>query len=115
KLRNKILENSDLLRESIMFEMGKTWEGSEEDLTSITSSLKYYAQEIQERKDIPLVDKEGTHEHRIVSQPLGVAVAFLAYNFPLLNLGFKLGPALAAGCNIILKPSEFSPLSAYII
>ena len=42
-------------------------------------------------------------------------MAFLAYNFPLLNLGFKLGPALAAGCSIIIKPSEFSPLSAHII
>jgi len=115
KLRKKLLENSDLLRESIMYEMGKTWEGSEEDLTSITNSLKYYSEEIKQRQDIAIEDTEGTHEHRIVSQPLGVVVAFLAYNFPLLNLGFKLGPALAAGCSIILKPSEFSPLSAYII
>lgn len=115
KLRNKIIENSDLLRESIMYEMGKTWEGSEEDLTSITNSLKYYSEEIQQRHDIPIEDKDGSHEHRLVSQPLGVCVAFLAYNFPLLNLGFKLGPALAAGSSIILKPSEFSPLSAYII
>ncbi|SDE42594.1 succinate-semialdehyde dehydrogenase / glutarate-semialdehyde dehydrogenase [Pricia antarctica] len=115
KLRNKIIKNSDLLRESIMYEMGKTWEGSEEDLTSITNSLQYYSEEIQKRNDIPIEDKEGTHEHLMVSQPLGVAVAFLAYNFPLLNLGFKLGPALAAGSCIIIKPSEFSPLSAYII
>ena len=115
KLRDKLLENSDLLRESIMYEMGKVWEGTEEDLTSITNSLKYYSEEIKKRDDIPLEDKEGTHTHRIVSQPLGVVVAFLAYNFPLLNLGFKLGPALAAGCSIIIKPSEFSPLSAYII
>lgn len=115
KLRGKLLENSDLLRKSIMYETGKVWEGTKEDLTSITDSLQYYSEEIKKRKDIPLVDKEGTHTHRIVSQPLGVVVAFLAYNFPLLNLGFKLGPALAAGCSIILKPSEFSPLSAYII
>lgn len=115
KLRNKLLENSDLLRESIMYEMGKTWEVTEEDLTSITNSLKYYSDEIQKRTNIPIEDKEGTHVHHIIQQPLGVVVAFLAYNFPLLNLGFKLGPALAAGCSIILKPSEFSPISAYII
>ena len=115
KLRNKILEKSDLLRTSIMHEMGKVWEGSEEDLTSITNSLQYYSEEIRKRKNISIEDKEGTHEHHVVSQPLGVVVAFLAYNFPLLNLGFKLGPALAAGCSIIIKPSEFSPLSAYII
>lgn len=115
KLRDKIIENRDLLRESIMYEMGKVWEGTEEDLTSITNSLQYYSEEIQKRNNIPIEDKEGTHSHHIIQQPLGVVVAFLAYNFPLLNLGFKLGPALAAGCSIIIKPSEFSPLSAYII
>lgn len=115
KLRDKLLEHRDLLRESIMYEMGKVWEGTEEDLTSITNSLQYYSEEIQKRHDIPIADKEGTHSHRVISQPLGVVVAFLAYNFPLLNLGFKMGPALAAGCSIIIKPSEFSPLSAYLI
>ena len=115
KLRNKLIEAKDLLRESVMYEMGKTWEGTEEDLSSIIDSLEFYATEIQNRKDVSIDDKEGTHKHSIVSQPVGVVVAFLAYNFPLLNLGFKLGPALAAGCSIILKPSEFSPLSAYIL
>jgi len=115
QLRSKVIENRDLLRESIMYEMGKVWEGTEEDLTSLINSLEYYPEEIQKIQDIPILDRVGTHAHRIVHQPLGVAVAFLAYNFPLLNLGFKLGPALAAGCSIILKPSEFSPLSAYII
>lgn len=115
KLRTKLLENADLLQESVMYEMGKTWEGANEDITSITNSLQFYSEAIQERADIDIPDKEGTHKHTIVHQPLGVVVAFLAYNFPLLNLGFKLGPALAAGCSIILKPSEFSPISAYII
>ena len=115
KLRNRILERQNLLRESIMYEMGKVWEGTEEDLTSITDSLQFYAEEIKNRTDFPIADKEGTHAHSVIYQPLGVVVAFLAYNFPLLNLGFKLGPALAAGCSIIIKPSEFSPLSAYII
>ena len=115
KLRNKLLENSEILRESIMYEMGKVWEGTEEDITSITNSLEYYSQEIGKREDIIIDDKEGTHTHRVISQPIGVVIALLAYNFPLLNLGFKLGPALASGCSIIIKPSEFSPLSAYII
>jgi succinate-semialdehyde dehydrogenase/glutarate-semialdehyde dehydrogenase len=115
KLRTKLIENTDLLQNSVMYEMGKTWEGSEEDITSIVKSLAFYSEEIKSRNTIEIEDKEGTHQHQIVSQPLGVVVAFLAYNFPLLNLGFKLGPALAAGCSIIIKPSEFSPLSAHII
>lgn len=115
KLRNKIVENRDLLRNSIMHEMGKVWAGTDEDLTSIINSLEFYSQEIVNRTDIPIQDKEGTHTHKVVQQPVGVVVAFLAYNFPLLNLGFKLGPALAAGCSIVIKPSEYSALSAYII
>ena len=55
-----------------------------------------YAQEITARASRILPDPDGTHTHQIVSQPLGVAAAFLAWNFPLLNVGFKLGPALAA-------------------
>ena len=115
KLRARIIERKEFLRTSIMYEMGKVWEGTAEDLDSIINSLEFYAQEMDRLEDITIKDKEGTHDHRIISQPLGVVVAFLAYNFPLLNLGFKLGPALAAGCSIILKPSEYSPLSAYLI
>jgi len=115
KLRDKIIDDQKLLRESIMYEMGKVWTGTEEDLTSLTNSLAYYADEVEKRETEKLVDKEGTHKHNMVPKPIGVVVAFLAYNFPLLNLGFKLGPALASGCSIIIKPSEFSPLSAYII
>lgn len=115
KLRAKIIEKSDELQKAIVYEMGKTWDNAIEDITSITNSLQYYAEEILKIENHDITDKEGTHTHTIVKQPLGVCVAFLSYNFPLLNLGFKLGPALAAGCSIILKPSEFSPLSAYII
>lgn len=115
KLRDKLVQNEEKLRTAVMYEMGKVWEGTEEDFTSITNALSFYADEISKRTDIEIPDREGTHTHTMVSQPLGVVVAFLAYNFPLLNLGFKLGPALAAGCSIIIKPSEFSPLSAYLI
>ncbi|MEM7284121.1 MAG: aldehyde dehydrogenase family protein [Pseudomonadota bacterium] len=114
-LRDRILENSDYLREAIMHEMGKAWSGTEEDLQSLTDSLAYYGELVSELEDEIIPDKEGTHSHRLKRQPVGVVVAFLAYNFPLLNLGFKLGPALASGCSIIIKPSEISPLSAYMI
>lgn len=115
KLREALIQKQETLRASIMYEMGKVWEGTEEDYNSLINSLEFYKEEISKRDDIIIPDKEGTHSHRVVQQPLGVVVAFLAYNFPLLNLGFKLGPALAAGCSIVLKPSEYSPLSAYII
>ncbi|MBB6461956.1 aldehyde dehydrogenase family protein [Flammeovirga kamogawensis] len=115
KLRNKLLENSDLLRTAVSFEMGKTWEATAEDIGSITDSLKFYADEMRVKEGFSIEDRAGTHTHRMVYQPLGVVTAFLAWNFPLLNLGFKLGPALAAGCCIVIKASESSSISSLII
>ena len=67
-------------------------------------------------RDEQILDYEGTHSHKMIHcKPAGVVVAYLAWNFPLLNVAFKLGPALASGCSIIIKPSELSPLSAYIL
>ena len=44
-------------------------------------------------------------------EPIGVVAAITPWNFPLLEVAYKLGPALAAGCTIVIKPSELAPLS----
>ncbi len=49
---------------------------------------------------------------RTEREPVGVVAAVTAWNFPLLLCGWKLAPALAAGCTVVLKPSEDTPLSA---
>ncbi len=48
----------------------------------------------------------------IVREPVGVIAAVVPWNFPLLLACWKLGPALATGNSIVLKPSEKSPLTA---
>ena len=48
----------------------------------------------------------------IVREPVGVVAAVLPWNFPLLMLAWKIGPALAAGCSVIVKPAEQTPLTA---
>lgn len=48
----------------------------------------------------------------VLQQPIGPVAAFCAWNFPIMNVLRKLGPALAAGCSIIIKPSEETPGSA---
>ena len=48
----------------------------------------------------------------IMREPLGVVGAVVPWNFPLLMAGWKLGPALAAGNSVVLKPAEQSPLTA---
>src|SRR5664279_3717313 len=45
-------------------------------------------------------------------QPVGVCAQIIPWNFPMLMAAWKLGPALAAGCTVVLKPAEQTPLSA---
>jgi succinate-semialdehyde dehydrogenase/glutarate-semialdehyde dehydrogenase len=115
KLRKAILEKEALLRQAIIHEMGKTYAGSYEDIEAITNALEFYPKAMADIKDEAIPDQENTHRHVMVRQAAGVAVAYLAWNFPLLNVGFKIGPALASGCSLIIKPSEMSPVSSYLL
>lgn len=115
KLRDAVIENEEMLRDCIHQEMGKPWGGTQEDFDLLERSLKFYAEEIQRVHDETLRDLDGTHEHRIVYEPVGVAVAYLAWNFPLLNLAYKIAPAMAAGCPVIIRPSAATPISAYAV
>lgn len=115
KLRDEVVANEEFLRECIHFEMGKPWAQTHEDWDRLVVSLEFYAEEIARVHDVGLADRAGTHAHRLVHEPAGVALAYLAWNFPLLNLAFKIGPAMAAGCPIIIRPSEQTPVSAYAV
>jgi succinate-semialdehyde dehydrogenase/glutarate-semialdehyde dehydrogenase len=115
KLRGAVIANQEMLRECIHQEMGKPWGGTQEDLDLLERSLKFYAEEFQRVHDETLRDLDGTHDHRIVYEPVGVAVAYLAWNFPLLNLAYKIAPAMAAGCPVIIRPSAATPVSAYAV
>ncbi|MEM7047347.1 MAG: NAD-dependent succinate-semialdehyde dehydrogenase [Pseudomonadota bacterium] len=114
-LREEVIKNEEHLRECIHMEMGKTWEQTQEDFDSLVNSLAFYAEEITRVRPESIIDREATHTHDLVPEPVGVVVAVLAWNFPLLNLAFKIGPAMATGCPIIIKPSFKSPLSAYAV
>jgi len=115
KLRTAVLENEHELRAAMVYEMGKTYAGAWEDIEAVINGLEWYPAAMKNMRDEQIPDYENTHTHKMVHQPAGVAVAYLAWNFPLLNVGFKMGPALAAGCSLIIKPSAASPLSAYLI
>lgn len=115
KLRDAVIANEEILRDCIHLEMGKPWGGTQEDFDLLERALKFYSEEIQRVHDETLRDLDGTHEHRIVYEPVGVAVAYLAWNFPLLNLAYKIAPAMAAGCPVIIRPSAATPVSAYAV
>ncbi|HEX9811790.1 MAG TPA: aldehyde dehydrogenase family protein [Burkholderiales bacterium] len=51
----------------------------------------------------------------VVREPIGVVAAITPWNFPLHQIAAKVAPALAAGCTIVLKPSEVAPLNAFLL
>lgn len=115
KLRDAVVENEEHLRDCIHLEMGKPWGATLDDYQMLVDSLEYYAGLIGDYVPEPLEDKDGTHTHFLHREPIGVIGAFLAWNYPLLNLAYKIAPAMAAGCPMIIKPSSLTPLSAYAV
>ena len=104
--------NSERLIDLLMQETGKPQDNAEYDFGMLTTCLRFFVEEF-ERLDQPVLhDPDGRFLHYMLRQPLGVAVGFLAWNFPLLNIGYKLGPVLASGCSAIIKPSTQTPLAS---
>lgn len=115
KLREAVIKYKDQLHYAVMYEMGKTWESADEDIDMIVDALEYYPNEMLRMRSQILPDLDDTHTHMLVHEPRGVVCAMLAWNFPVLNIAYKVAPALAAGCSIIIRPSGESPLSAYML
>jgi len=105
-------ENRERLVALLIAETGKPQDNAEYDFGMLTTCLRFFVEEF-ERLDQPVLhDPDGRFLHYILRQPLGVTVGFLAWNFPLLNIGYKLGPVLASGCSAIIKPSRLTPLAS---
>jgi aldehyde dehydrogenase (NAD+) len=62
---------------------------------------------------LPDVERLGTS--LVIRQPAGVVGAITPWNYPIYQLAAKLGPALAAGCTVVLKPSSVAPLTAFAV
>ncbi|WP_207760752.1 aldehyde dehydrogenase [Mycolicibacterium sphagni] len=61
-------------------------------------------------------EREGLMSRaRVIRSPVGVVGAIVPWNIPLLSIVMKLGPALAAGCTVVVKPSPETPLDSYIL
>lgn len=76
--------------------------------------LRYYARlarELQVEQTRPNVDRDGASLH--LRQPLGVAALIVPWNHPQSSTTLKVGPALAAGCTVVIKPAGESPLDIF--
>jgi aldehyde dehydrogenase (NAD+) len=72
---------------------------------------------IREAKKFDFTQELGEHApgNRILHEPIGVCALITPWNWPMNQVMLKVAPALAAGCTVILKPSELSPLSSMVL
>ncbi len=111
RLADLIEENIDELAEIETLDNGKPIsEARGGDLPLVVDCLRYYAgwaDKIQ-GATIPVRGNYFTYTRK---EPVGVAGQIIPWNFPLMMVAWKWGPALAAGCTIVMKPAEQTPLS----
>lgn len=111
KLADRIEEEAEELAKLESLNCGKTINDSRGDMQGVVNTLRYYAgwaDKIEGRT--PPV--RGSFLSYTLRQPVGVVGQIIPWNFPLLMLAWKWGPALACGNTVIMKPAEQTPLSA---
>src|SRR6185436_18070720 len=77
------------------------------------SGMAHLMQTLQVLRDYPFVENKGTT--RLLKEPVGVCGFITPWNWPVNQIMCKVAPALAAGCTIVLKPSEIAPLSGLVV
>ncbi|MCO4794170.1 MAG: aldehyde dehydrogenase [Bacteriovoracaceae bacterium] len=83
------------------------------DIPRSASNLKFFAKEILKFNEQELDDK-GAGKNIILHQPIGVVGTISPWNLPLYLFTWKIAPALAAGCTVVAKPSEVTPMTAFL-
>lgn len=115
KWHSLILENIDELAYVLTLEQGKVLEDAKREILYGASFIDWYAGGIH---NIQGKIKPGkSYDHKITTEyePVGPVAAITPWNFPIAMVTRKVAPAIAAGCSVILKPSEFTPFSALIL
>ena len=111
KLAGLVEDNLDDLARLEVLDNGKPiGEAKSADLPLVVDCLRYYAGWADKihGSTVPI---RGNHFCYLRKEPLGVAGQIIPWNFPMLMVAWKWGPALAAGCTIVMKPAEQTPLS----
>lgn len=95
-------------------ESGSTFKKAQGDFFVSFNNLKYFSELAKQPFEEPLtgLSRPGVSYNFIVREPIGVCAQIIPWNFPVMMATWKLGPALAAGCTLVLKPAEETPSSA---
>lgn len=106
-----IRERAERIARIATVEQGKPLKEALGETIYTAMLFEFYAEEAKRTYGRTLVRPRGTMS-RVAYEPIGPVAAFAPWNFPVLNMGRKLAPALAAGNSIIIKPPEETPATA---
>ena len=112
KWHQLILDNAEDLATIMTAEQGKPLAEAKGEVLYGASFVKWFAEEARRIYGDTIPAPSEDRRILVLKQPVGVAAAITPWNFPIAMITRKVAPALAAGCPIIVKPSELTPLSA---
>lgn len=112
KWYQSILNNINELAYIITLENGKTLKHAMQEVNYAASFVKWFAHSLYNIQGH--IKYNGWYEKKMVTEfePIGVVGAITPWNFPIAMVTKKISPAIAAGCTVVLKPSEITPLSS---
>jgi succinate-semialdehyde dehydrogenase/glutarate-semialdehyde dehydrogenase len=107
-----VMKNTDELGELISLEMGKPLREARGEVAYGATFIRWYAEEATRADGETLPALQQNKRIMVQRQPVGPVFAITPWNFPVAMITRKAAPALAAGCSVILKPAEQTPLTA---
>jgi 5-carboxymethyl-2-hydroxymuconic-semialdehyde dehydrogenase len=110
-----LMANVEDLGRIMTAEQGKPLAEAKGEVMYGASFVEWYAEEAKRVNGETLPQFDNTRRLIVIKQPIGVCAAITPWNFPLAMITRKVAPALAAGCTVVHKPAEFSPLSARLL
>ncbi len=110
--QNLILENKNDLAVLMTAEQGKPLEEAEGEIAYAASFIEWFAEEGRRVYGDIIPAHKRENRIMVIKGPVGVCAAITPWNFPSAMITRKAGPALAAGCTMVVKPASATPLSA---
>ncbi len=110
-----LMSNQDDLGRMMTAEQGKPLAEAKGEVAYGASFVEWYAEEAKRVNGETLPQFDNNRRLMVLKQPIGVCAAITPWNFPLAMITRKVAPALAAGCTVIIKPAELTPLTALAV
>ena len=110
-----LIAHADDLARIMTAEQGKPLAEARGEVIYGASFIEWFAEEAKRVYGETIPTTDNNKRYIVIKQPIGVCAAITPWNFPIAMITRKVAPALAAGCTVVIKPAEATPLSALAV